>query len=233
MKALSEGTDNKKRPFGILIRFTVLFAAVFSISAAGIKAENISRTLDEIMPQTEDFDFTRTVMRLSSLADPRLNISVETSRVRSMAAEIKERIRPGASGREAVYVINQYLYEMKGFGFDERANEYILKKTVNPAAVDINNYESFRHVLRKRKGICVSLSMLYLMIADELKLPVFGVFVPGHIFVRYESEMDRINIETTSRGSFVPDSEYESEFNTRFNGGLYGKSLSKRRSLGA
>ncbi|HDT15150.1 MAG TPA: hypothetical protein ENN55_02975, partial [Firmicutes bacterium] len=145
------------KPAGIL-SVLMLF---FMVLPAGINASEFRGIFNSIIPTDGNFDFPRTVMELSALADPQLNVNVELSRIETMAGEIKKRLRPNASGAEAVYGINEYIYGVMGFRFDEHANEYIFKKTVNPASVDMKNYESLRIVMRERQGICVSLSMLY------------------------------------------------------------------------
>jgi len=48
----------------------------------------------------------------------------------------------------------------------------------------------------KRKGNCVGMSILYLAISERLHLPIFGVNVPEHIFVRFDNGKTNINIET-------------------------------------
>ena len=62
----------------------------------------------------------------------------------------------------------------------------------------------------------MNLSLLYLIIGDQLNLPLHGVGLPNHFFVRYGSGSDRINIETTESGATYPDSFYESRFGLKF-----------------
>jgi len=57
---------------------------------------------------------------------------------------------------------------------------------------------------------------LYLSIAEKLSLPLFGVNVPDHIFVRYDDGEQRINIETGHKGMSRSDSFYVSNSLERF-----------------
>jgi len=89
-----------------------------------------------------------------------------------MAMEIRDRLQRDGLGLnyQTIPVINKYLFDELGF-------ESI------PEANDPNDL--FLHtVLDKKRGYCLSLSILYLSLAERLGLPMYGVVVPGHFFVR-------------------------------------------------
>lgn len=69
-------------------------------------------------------------------------------------------------------------------------------------------YMSLNRVLDTKTGNCEGLSILYLCIAEGLHLPIYGVSVPEHIFVRYDDGKFRRNIETGYEGMAIPDSYY-------------------------
>lgn len=52
----------------------------------------------------------------------------------------------------------------------------------------------------KRKGTCSSLPVLYVAIGRELGYPLKLVTTKGHLFVRWEGNGERFNVEATSRG---------------------------------
>jgi tetratricopeptide (TPR) repeat protein len=144
------------------------------------------------------------------------------SRLDDMALEIRERIRQKRLRRQSSMIpeINHYLFDELGF---ESLSE----------AVDPNSL--FLHaVLDEKRGYCLSLSILYLSIAERLDLPVYGVVVPGHFFVRFDDGYKRFNIETTSNGGMAPDEHYINKFKVpQDNGnGIYLKNLSKIQTLG-
>lgn len=66
----------------------------------------------------------------------------------------------------------------------------------------------FPHVFSQDAGNCLGYSTLYLALAERLDLPLYGVFVPGHCFVRYDDGRVRRNIETTALGIQIPDEHY-------------------------
>lgn len=138
-----------------------------------------------------------------------------------MAMEIRSRLKEKNTpvGIGAIPVINNYLFEELKF------------KTIDKAD---DPYDLFLHtVMDRRQGYCLSLSILYLAIGERLGLPLYGVVVPGHFFVRYDDGQMRFNIETTSRGQTAPDDEYIKKFNVPRNyETIYMTNLNKMQTLG-
>ena len=58
----------------------------------------------------------------------------------------------------------------------------------------------FTSALIKKRGNCLATSLLYYLVARELKLPVYMSFLPEHAFVRWDDGATVINIETTQQG---------------------------------
>lgn len=90
------------------------------------------------------------------------------------------------------------------------------------------------HVIRRRRGHCVGLSTLYLALGYRLGLPLYGVSVPGHFFVRWDGDGLRQNIELTSRGAVHDDAYYIDRFKIGANQvdrGIYLQSLRRREVL--
>lgn len=139
-----------------------------------------------------------------------------------MALEIRDRLDKEHLGMDyqAIAVINKYLFDELGF-------ESI------PEANDPNDL--FLHtVLDKKRGYCLSLSILYLSIGERLGLPLYGVVAPGHFFIRYDDKQVRFNIETTSKGGNAPDEHYIDKFKVPEgdNESIYMKNLNKIQTLG-
>jgi tetratricopeptide (TPR) repeat protein len=87
-------------------------------------------------------------------------------------------------------------------------------------------------VLEHHRGVCLSLSLIYLAAADEAALPVRGVSVPEHFFVRYDNGDAHLNLETLDRGGTSrSDSFYRRKFFVHKGEPFYMRSLTKRESL--
>lgn len=123
-----------------------------------------------------------------------------------------------------------------GITLVRRMNEYLFDELKFTAVSDANNPEDlFLHsVIDNRRGYCLSLSVLYLSIGQRLGLPLYGVVVPGHFFVRYDDGQTQFNIETTSKGNVAPDKHYIDSFNVPTNGyeNLYMKNLTNQQTIG-
>jgi hypothetical protein len=60
----------------------------------------------------------------------------------------------------------------------------------------------------ERKGTCSSMPVLYVAIGRELGYPLKLVTTKGHLFVRWEGEGERFNVEATSHGLNRFDDDY-------------------------
>ena len=139
-----------------------------------------------------------------------------------MALEIRDRLNRKHLGIDsrAVPVINKYLF-----------TELRFKST--PGFNDPNNL--FLHtVMDQRRGYGLSLSILYLSLAERLGLPLHGVVVPGHFFVRYDDGHVRFNIEMQSNGAAASDQYYIDRFKVppSDSNSIYLKNLNKIQTLG-
>jgi len=164
---------------------------------AGLAARSIDAVL--VMP-AKDVDIATASLLLAKQWNPDVSIIKYRAKIDNMALNIRQRMARKRIGIEpaAINVINDYLYNQLGF------------KAV-PYADDPQDlfYDS---VIDRRQGYCLSLSILYLSIAERLNLPIYGVVVPGHFFVRWDDGKNRINIETTSNGATPPDEHYRQKF---------------------
>ena len=111
------------------------------------------------------------------------------------ARMIKARIVDGDEPKSIINIINEFLFDELGFAYVQTGNleDLYLNKVID-----------------QRKGNCIGLSILYLSIAERLDLPLFGVNVPEHIFVRYDDGKQKINIETGHKGMSLSNSFYVS-----------------------
>src|ERR1035441_9120770 len=73
--------------------------------------------------------------------------------------------------------LNESMFNDYGFIFDAKANALLYQGGGGGtfSTEDFLNYQSLGRVLQRRQGICLSLTTLYLIIGDRLKIPVYGV----------------------------------------------------------
>jgi len=145
----------------------------------------------------------KTLGRISSRAGENLTgVPVDPAAVEKEIDRLAERIRPAlldrSNPRAVISSLNRILFVEERFTYDCVAE--------NP-----DNYLLDRVIARKR-GNCLGLTALYLMLGERLSLPLRGVYVPSHCFVRYEDASERINIEMGEKGAEWEDARYVRKF---------------------
>ena len=181
------------------------------------------RSIEQLMRlDNEEIDMATATLIISEQWSDLVYGQRYISRLDDMAIEIRSRIEAKGlkTNYKAVAVINNYLFDELGF------------KSIPEAT---NPDDLFLHtVLDEKRGYCLSLSILYLSLGERLGLPLYGVVVPGHFFVRYDDGRVRFNIETTSRGGTADDNYYIDKFNVpqRNSDSIYMLNLNKMQTLG-
>src|SRR5579885_1438360 len=98
----------------------------------------------------------------------------------------------GADPLETIARINHYLYEEEGFSGN--SEDYY-----DPRNSFLNE------VLDRKTGIPITLSTIYLEIANRLKLPLVGVGLPGHFLIKHR--YFGILIDPFAKGRIVTESD--------------------------
>lgn len=110
---------------------------------------------------------------VSRLHTPDLDPETCTAALTRMTEDLMIRLDPGDGADVLLSALSRYLHDQMGFcgNTDDYYNE--------------NN--SYLHtLLASRKGIPISLSCLYLILARRLGLPLSGIGMPGHFLVKYD-----------------------------------------------
>ena len=112
---------------------------------------------------------------LSRFVRPRADPDVYRLWLDRVALAAAERIADDASTSEAAQRLSAHIFQSMGFAGNE-TNYY-----------DPDN-SCLSRVIDTRRGIPVTLSMLYLLIAKRLKLPMYGVGTPGHFLLGFRED---------------------------------------------
>jgi tetratricopeptide (TPR) repeat protein len=86
--------------------------------------------------------------------------------------------------------------------------------------------------IHRASGTCMGVSLLFLLLGEKLSLPVHGVVLPGHFYVRYDDESVERNIEPNLTGHEHPRSYYHSRYELEGRPWYDQRSLSPRESAG-
>jgi regulator of sirC expression with transglutaminase-like and TPR domain len=138
----------------------------------------------------EEFDLEEGIWLLALTQYPDINVEAYRALLDHFAAELRERIDPDETPKEILTTINNYLFDELGFSGDEE-NYYDSQ----------NSY--LNRVVDRRKGNPINLSLLYLLLARRLQLPMAGIGLPGHFICRYQSTSDEIYVDAFHHGKFL------------------------------
>ncbi|HBQ93846.1 MAG: transglutaminase-like domain-containing protein [Firmicutes bacterium] len=106
----------------------------------------------------------------------------------SMSQDFKTQMdQQNLKGRELIESLNRYFFDELGFAGNKEAyydpdNSYI------------------NQVLDRRIGIPISLSLIYLLIARRLRIPVVGISMPGHFLLQFN---DSLFIDAFEKGQLL------------------------------
>jgi tetratricopeptide (TPR) repeat protein len=170
----------------------------------------------------EEIPLGKTLVLASSLVGAELTgVPVDPAAVEKEITRLAEKVRPAlrdrTDPRAVIAALNRFLFVEEGFSYDRVAG-------------NTDNYLLDR-VLRRKRGNCLGLTALYLLLAERLSIPLHGVYVPSHCFVRYDDAGVRFNIETGEKGADRDDGRYQRDFGLR-GGRLYLRSLGRKEMIG-
>jgi regulator of sirC expression with transglutaminase-like and TPR domain len=129
---------------------------------------------------------------IARYAYPTLDVARYRDQLDTMAREVRDRIGPRASGEETVNALNRYIFTEQGFKGNTK-NYYELENSYINCVID------------RRVGIPISLSVFYLLIGQRLALPLFGIGMPGHFLVKYESDRYKVFIDCFNGGALLTE----------------------------
>jgi regulator of sirC expression with transglutaminase-like and TPR domain len=138
----------------------------------------------------EEFDLEEGVWLLALTQYPDINVEAYRALLDNFAAEVRDHIDFSETGKEILTTVNNYLFDELGFTGDEE-NYY------DPQ----NSY--LNRVIDRRKGNPINLTLVYLLLARRLKLPMAGIGLPGHFICRYQSSASEIFVDPFHQGKFL------------------------------
>jgi regulator of sirC expression with transglutaminase-like and TPR domain len=148
-----------------------------------------------------DIDLAKIALELAKEIDPTVNVKADLKKIKLMSNEVKKKTLGSTFPKIQIDSINQFLYKDMGLQYDFS----------DPKAKGVEN-NLLSHTLKTQKGSCLTMPLLYMAIAQQLKIPIYPVVVQNHMFLRYTVPGgEEINIEATSGGSF-PNSYYINRF---------------------
>ncbi len=122
-------------------------------------------------PGQEKLPLTEAAISIAQDNYPRLDLGQVQCDLDRMAATLRTRLPRDASTVHKLRSLNHYFF--KELGFQGNRNDYY-----DPDNTYLNK------VLDRRRGIPISLAIVYMEIGDQIGLPLRGVSFPGHFLVK-------------------------------------------------
>lgn len=175
-------------------------------------------------------DLAGAKIAIDQIIDPAINGADVLRQVEELTASIRRRFRPTSSKQEKLEILVNSLAQ-SGPWNGYRPFSYDLR---DPMGGVIKN-KLLSTYLATRKGNCVSMPVLMVILGQKLGLDMTLATAPEHVLVKFRGERGLwINVEATSFGS-KHDSSYQRELGITQRAvanRLYLTPLSKRESVG-
>lgn len=140
------------------------------------------------------------------------------------------RLPGNATSRDKVEALRAYLFDTSTWNF-RQPFRYDLD---DPFGSNIRN-KLLPTYLATRKGNCISMPFLFIILGQKLGIDVTASTMPEHVFVKYRDETGNLyNIEATSGGHFARDIWLQQQrpmTEKALANGIYMQSLSKKETV--
>ena len=197
------------------MRFSaLLLAAIFFVSTNGAatpspldisNSRHTAAALEMIRTvlgrPADKVDLAEAGMAFEKLVDPSINTDAMLGQIGRMAESVQIMAGPAASGDEKLAALRTYVYQPGPW------NDF------KPYSYDFTDLygRDYTHALvsrylTTRRGNCVSMPFLFIMLGDRLGLRVTASMAPRHVFVKYTDDAGKtVNLETTSGANSARD----------------------------
>lgn len=135
-----------------------------------------------LVAEDEGFALLEAAICVAQDDHPELDVQAVLAEIDGLAAKLKARLPADASALRRLQSMNQYFFVELGF------------------AGNVNNYydrgNSYLHqVLATRRGIPITLALLYCELASQLGLTARGVSFPGHFLIKLRLPQGEVVID--------------------------------------
>lgn len=137
--------------------------------------------------ENEGKDLLAAFIAISRLLNPDVDMDKYKSEFEHIRQDVWLELNDNLTALEKLKVLNHIIYDYHNFSGQRNPNGDKLKLYI------------FDHLLDTRRGNSLSLGILYLAIAQNLHIPVYGVDLPGHFILCYLDE--RVNLKPTEEYS--------------------------------
>ncbi len=124
-----------------------------------------------LVAEDDGLPLTETALAIAQDAYPDVDLQATLAELDELALRLKRRLPADAGLTEKIGVLNRFFF--RELGFAGNLNDYY-----DPDNSHLNT------VLKRRRGIPITLAVLYMELGEQIGVPVHGVSFPGHFLMR-------------------------------------------------
>ncbi len=193
--------------FGLLfINMAVLWALYMVPRAFARSGADEGRVREMLLQPASKIDLLELKLAVDKIIDPSMDVEATRKRFEAMISDIRKNQPPNLTSSEKLRAIRMYLYAKGPWnGFQTYDYDFSDPEGKSVQGKLLSNY------LLTRKGNCVSMPILMLLLADRMGLDVALSYAPAHSLMKFtETETGKTyNVEATSGGGYSRDEWYQ------------------------
>jgi regulator of sirC expression with transglutaminase-like and TPR domain len=155
------------------------------------KSELLSESCDELRSLVArpdaSIDLARAALAIARIDHANLSPDRYLSRIDQLGAAVARRLGSESNPYRSIAATNYVLFHEQGFCGNRE--DYFDPK---------NSF--LNQVIERKKGIPITLSVLYMLVAQKIGLTIHGVGFPGHFMVKYSDDQEEIVIDPFNGG---------------------------------
>ncbi|MEY5101047.1 MAG: hypothetical protein RJA36_3766 [Pseudomonadota bacterium] len=141
-----------------------------------------------LVREDEGFPLLEATVAVAMDEYPELDVQQVLAQVDQLLARLRRRLAPDAGALQCLRLLNQFFFQELSFGGN--VNHYY-----DPDNSHLNI------VLQRRRGIPITLAVLWLELAQGVGLKARGVNFPGHFMIKVELPQGQVVIDPFTGGS--------------------------------
>lgn len=205
--------------------------ALLAFAAPLALAADLSPLRAQFQLSDDRIDYAAAKLTVDSLIDPSTDVQAVGQELDRWEQAVRGNVPANPTARQVLDALLKTLYE-PGPWNQGKPFTYDLD---DPLGRNAKN-KRLAIYLATRKGNCVSMPILFVILGQRLGLPVALATAPNHVLVKFADDTQQmwLNVETTA-GGFKYDSSYQRETGiseTALDSGLYLRPLLPREGAG-
>lgn len=195
---------------------TIIFLALcffpqfqFNVNADEVQDQEIIQKVENAFKRLDsDIDLLSTLLDFELIIDPNIQVEETRKEIEDMAAKIQKLSSPEATTVDKISSLSKFLYTSCAWN-DHKPFQYDFN---DPLGTKISN-KLVSNYIKTKRGNCVSMPMLYLMLSNKLGLEVTISAAPLHYFIMIKDPQSKeyYCVETTHKGQIVPKEFYRTK----------------------